>query len=402
MTSAAEILRVETTQASEGATLVTAQALANEFAKTAVERDRRGGTAKRERDLLRQSGLLRLSIPAALGGAEASWPEVLQAVRLLGRADGSLAHLFGFHHLLLATVRLFGTPAQWEPLLRDTAERAWFWGNALNPLDTRTSIVRRDGVWRVNGTKSFCSGSVDSDMLVISALRAEGGKLAVTAIPTARAGVRVIPDWDAMGQRQTDSGSVELRDVRIEDAELLETPGPLGSVFASLRPCLAQLILANVFLGIAEGAVAEAKRYTRSQKRAWAASGVDSALRDPYVLAHYGELHLELLSARALTDAAAHELQAAWRQGEQLSPQQRGETALAIAAAKVATTRAGLDAATRIFEVMGARATRADAGLDRFWRNLRTHTLHDPVDYKLRELGELALNDSLPTPSFYT
>jgi alkylation response protein AidB-like acyl-CoA dehydrogenase len=51
---------------------------------------------------------------------------------------------------------------------------------------------------------------------------------------------------------------------------------------------------------------------------------------------------------------------------------------------------------------MGARSTARKLGFDRFWRNLRTHTLHDPVDYKLRELGAWALNGELPTPSFYS
>ena len=59
-------------------------------------------------------------------------------------------------------------------------------------------------------------------------------------------------------------------------------------------------------------------------------------------------------------------------------------------------------AATRLFEVGGARATAGALRLDRYWRNLRTQTLHDPVDYKLHELGDWALNDTLPTPSFYS
>jgi hypothetical protein len=33
---------------------------------------------------------------------------------------------------------------------------------------------------------------------------------------------------------------------------------------------------------------------------------------------------------------------------------------------------------------------------------LRTHTLHDPVDYKIRELGDWALNHRLPKPTFYS
>ena len=51
---------------------------------------------------------------------------------------------------------------------------------------------------------------------------------------------------------------------------------------------------------------------------------------------------------------------------------------------------------------MGAGATTRPAGFDRYWRNLRTHTLHDPIDYKFKELGQWALNDTYPNPSFYS
>ena len=55
-----------------------------------------------------------------------------------------------------------------------------------------------------------------------------------------------------------------------------------------------------------------------------------------------------------------------------------------------------------MFDVAGARATHAGLRLDRFWRNLRTHSLHDPVDYKLRELGDWTLNARYPKPTFYS
>jgi alkylation response protein AidB-like acyl-CoA dehydrogenase len=205
-----------------------------------------------------------------------------------------------------------------------------------------------------------------------------------------------------MGQRQTDSGSVEFENVRIHESELLDQPGPLGSVFASLRPCIAQLILANVYLGLAEGALEQARTYTLSSRRPWSSSGVSSAADDPYVLHRYGDMWVGLESARVLTDRAGVELSQAWALADDLTPEARGRTALAIATAKVSTTRVGLDVSSQVFDVMGARATTQAAGLDRFWRNLRTHTLHDPVDYKLRELGRYALAGELPTPSFYS
>jgi alkylation response protein AidB-like acyl-CoA dehydrogenase len=379
----------------------TGERLAQSLAETSVERDREGGTAKRERDLIRASGLLACSVPTEHGGPGASWLEVMQLVRLLSSADSSLGHLFGFHHLLVATVRLFGTRAQWEPAYRESASGQLFWGNALNPLDPGTRLSRKDGVASISGKKSFCSGALDSDRLIVSATDEATNKLVVAAIPSNRAGIRYNHDWDNLGQRQTDSGSVELENVVIHENELLTTPGPLGSPFASLRPCIAQLVLGNVYLGIAEGALAIAKPYTHTQRRAWPSGGA-SAVEDPYVLARYGEFFLQVQSARLLCDAAAQALDAAWNAKEDVSPEARGHAALAIAAAKVATTRASLDVSTKIFDVMGARSTTAKLRLDRFFRNARTHTLHDPVDYKLKELGEWELSGKLPVPSFYS
>jgi alkylation response protein AidB-like acyl-CoA dehydrogenase len=378
-----------------------ADRLAAALAPTAIERDRRGGTAKPERDLIRESGLLTLSIPAEHGGWNATWTITLAAVRRLARVDGSLAHLFGFHHLLLATVRLFGAETQWRSAYAGTVAHAWFWGNALNPLDLRTTIVPDGRDYLVEGEKSFCSGAADSDRLVISAID-HSQRLVVAVVPTDRAGIAIQDDWDNMGQRQTDSGTVTFRRVRVAESEILRTPGPLGSVWASLRPCIAQAILANVFLGIGEGALEEARAFTRGSSRAWPASGVATAADDPYVLHRYGELFLGLEGARALADAAGAALDEAWTSGDALGPDERGACAVAIAAAKVASARAGLDVASRLFEVAGARATAARHALDRFWRNLRTHTLHDPIDYKLRELGLWALSARVPTPSFYS
>ena len=137
-----------------------ARELVVEFALTAVERDAKGGTPKHERNLLRDSGLLAMSIPGQFDGLNATWSETFEVVRAFARVDSSIAHVFGFHHLMLATVRLFAKPSQWQTWFKLTANKNWFWGNTLNPLDTRTVVKDRDG-WRDDRGRDWYHRGID-------------------------------------------------------------------------------------------------------------------------------------------------------------------------------------------------------------------------------------------------
>ncbi|MET0334515.1 MAG: acyl-CoA dehydrogenase family protein [Rhizobacter sp.] len=380
----------------------TVESLAKAFAATAVERDRAGGHAAHERELIRDSGLLTLTIPKAHGGQGGDWQTTYAALRRLAEVDSALAHLFGFHHLQLAGVRLYGTPDQQSRFLRDTVNERWFWGNALNPLDKRLRATEANGGYLLHGTKSFASGSVGSDQLTISAWHEPTQSLLIGAVPTRRDGVSVQADWDAFGQKQTDSGNVEFDEVLIGHHEVLQAPGVKPTAKATVRSQVAQLVLVNLYLGIGLGAFNEARRYTREETKPWFASGVPAATDDPYVQRRYAELWLLLRPAIALADSAAQLLDHAVRRGDEVTERERGELAIAVAEAKVLAHRAGVEVSSQLFELTGARSTSARYGLDRFWRNVRVHTLHDPIDYKLRDIGRHVLNGVWPEPTGYS
>jgi alkylation response protein AidB-like acyl-CoA dehydrogenase len=383
--------------------LVDARRLAAIFRSDAAARDLAAGTPKVERDLIRASGLLSLMIEADYGGQAGTWPVLLATVREIAAADASLAHLYAYHHLGAVTPTLIGTPAQQAHWGTRTTRETLFWGNSLNPLDPRTTLEPRpDGTFRLSGEKSFCTGARDSDLLLVSATLAGEPRLQVMVLPTARPGIIVRDDWDNMGQRQTDSGSVGFRDVEVHADELLGPPGAGGSVFATLRPCVTQSILSNIFLGLAQGAFEEAREYTRRLERPFVGSTAEHATEDPYILARYGELHVQIAAAAGLVDAAGLALQTAWARGQELTPDERGFCAAHVSMAKVAAGRCALEVTSAVFEMMGARATAGRYRFDRFWRNARTLTLHDPLDYKVREVGDFILNGRVPTPSFYS
>ena len=376
--------------------------LARCLGETANARDQAGGHAALERGAIRASGLLTLSIPTEFGGQGADWPTVLQVVRILARADSALAHIFGFHHLQLAGIQLYGTPQQQRRFLTLTVEQNLFWGNALNPLDRRTAAVDADYGYTLDGIKSFSSGSVGSDWLTVSAWHEPTGTALIGVLPTRQPGVEVQADWDAFGQKQTDSGNVHFSGVALPATQVLQAPGVTATPQSTLRSQVAQLIMTNLYLGIGEGAFEAARAYTVDEARPWFASGAQSAAADPLVQHRFGQLWLKLRPAAVLADHAARELERLYRLGADVTARQRGELAVAVAEAKVLAHTAGIDISNQMFELTGARSTSARYGYDRFWRNVRVHTLHDPVDYKIRDLGRHALDGSLPEPTAYS
>ena len=50
----------------------------------------------------------------------------------------------------------------------------------------------------------------------------------------------------------------------------------------------------------------------------------------------------------------------------------------------------------------GARSAMGEENLDRFWRDARTLTLHDPKEYKAKLLGEYVLHGKYPPAGLYT
>ncbi|RQS22683.1 acyl-CoA dehydrogenase family protein [Burkholderia sp. Bp8998] len=370
---------------------------------TAAARDRAGGHAADEKQWLADAGLLTLAVPRAFGGQEAAWPAIYDTIRRIARVDSALAHLVGFQILQVVSVDVWGSAAQRERYLRGTVEHRWWWGNAVNPLDTRlVATATPDGGYRLDGVKGFCSGTRGSQRMTVSAHDPETGRAVFGVVPTDRDGITVNEDWDPIGQRQTDSGSVRFEGVTLAPDDVLHRSETPPTPRATLRTLVSQLVLTNLFVGLAEGALAEARDYVLNHGRPWINAGVAQASDDPYTLQRFGDMRVQAVAAASLADRAAVELQHAWTRRDALTAGERAEAALAVSDAKIVAQRAALDNGEALFDACGARATAASLGLDRFWRNARTHTLHDPLDYRLRDVGRFALTGELPQASLYT
>lgn len=391
---------LERTEAKDYQTI--AANLSRELAASAVERDLRAGVPDEEVQRLRETGLLSLVVPRQYGGTGATWAEGLKIVQELAKADGSIGQLYGNHLNLTTLAEVGGTPAQAERYYRETVSGNLFWANAINTRDERLKLTPEGDHYRLNGVKTFATGVVEADYRVFSAIQ-EGVEVPpIVVIPKDREGLTYNDDWDYFGQRRTASGSFTFNNVYLAQDEILGPPADPEGAFGTFLGIVAQLTKTYVYLGVAEGALSAAIDYTTTQTRPWITSGVDRASQDPYILHHYGEFWVALQAAVALGDRTAAQVQAAWEKKDALTHQERGEVAVAVSAAKAVATKAGLEISNRIFEVTGTRSTATRYGFDRYWRDLRTFTLHDPVDYKLRDIGNWLLNHELPPVTQYS
>ncbi|MEZ2410363.1 acyl-CoA dehydrogenase family protein [Bosea sp. RCC_152_1] len=375
--------------------------LSSIFAVDAVSNDKAGGKPLPQLAALKRSGLLNLTIPAPHGGEGQNWSKALRIARELAKADGSVGHLYGYHFLSVHAAFLRGSPEQAADIYTRSAAGNWFWGNNGNSF-SKTLFGRREGEYTiVDGFKPFTSGSHIADHLSISWEDELTRERVFAVIPAGREGLTVEDDWDGFGQRQTGSGRVTYRGVRVHESEVLNYAGHDGRPLRTLGPQLQQSVLLNVFVGSAQGALLAARQYTRETSRPWIHSGVESHVQDPWVQRVYGEQYARIRAATLLADEAAEALDAAWSRGFDLTEAERGEAAVSIAAANVFAGDVALEATSKIFEVMGARSATRALGLDRFWRNVRTHTLHNPAEYKLRNVGKAFLTGLYPEPAAF-
>jgi alkylation response protein AidB-like acyl-CoA dehydrogenase len=214
-------------------------------------------------------------------------------------------------------------------------------------------------------------------------------------VPPTTPGVEVQRDWDALGQRATDSGTITFRAVRTDPELKASLPGraPLTQ-----NPLRYQAGFAAVLVGVGLGALRAGIEFVQTRSRPWGTAGVERAVDDPLIRRLCGELAADLAAAYALTMRCAELLDAFERD----EIERRAELAVPIYAAKSAASRAGVRAANEVYAMLGTRATRRETGLDRFWRNARTLSLHDPVDWKHAEIGAHLLTGWETTPGVYT
>jgi alkylation response protein AidB-like acyl-CoA dehydrogenase len=101
-------------------------------------------------------------------------------------------------------------------------------------------------------------------------------------------------------------------------------------------------------------------------------------------------------AAEALVRDAAFELERIGLVPADADAAARGS--LAVAAAKAFAGEVAVEAASELFALCGTSSTDTKHDLDRHWRNARTHSVHDPADWKYHHIAAYDLQD-VPPPN---
>ncbi|GGL87033.1 acyl-CoA dehydrogenase family protein [Glutamicibacter protophormiae] len=377
-----------------------ARQVAGTLAADALARDRANAQPFAEVRLLREAGLLDLLAPAEFGGAGGHFETAFEVIRILAAADGSISQLLAYHYINQSSIAFYAPAEAQAAWWRRTVEERWLWGDSVNPVDPALVLTREGAGYRLNGTKRFSTGSGVGEVIVVNAQVEGTGELLAFVVPRDAQGLEIVDDWDYLGQRLSASNSLVYRNVRIEPADVL---GPVTDepVSTLLTPGI-QLAFANFYVGIAQGALERGKQILLGRKNAWFLSAAETYSQDPVFQRTVGELKARTAAVAALAEKLGRRFDALLSLAGAVTQPQRAELAVAIAELKVVATEAGVEVANRIFEVTGSSSTQSGVGLDLFWRNVRTHSLHDPVDYKKIEVGAYFLRGESQPLSLYT
>ncbi|HTI03483.1 MAG TPA: SfnB family sulfur acquisition oxidoreductase [Acidisoma sp.] len=394
--SAAQTLPTISVIRDDAEAIATAHRLAAEFRPGAAARDRDRCLPYAEIDRFSQSGLWAITVPKDYGGAGVSAATLAEVTAIISAADGSIGQIPQNHFFVLEALRLTGT-----------AEQKTFWfgrvlggeriGNALSEAggktvhDYKTTIrPTRDGKFLLNGRKFYSTGALFAHWIAVLA-KDEQDRVVFAFLRQDTTGVTLIDDWSGFGQRTTGSGTTVFENAVVEAFavipfyESFESPTSMGP--------FGQIIHAAIDIGIGRGALAETISFVRTKSRPWIDSGQEKASDDPYTIAAIGDLSLRQNAADALLARAGRAVDRA-----ALAPNEEtvAEASIAVAEARAWGTEAALAAANKLHELAGARSTLAEHGLDRYWRNVRVHSLHDPVRWKYAAIGNYYLNGIKP------
>jgi hypothetical protein len=226
---------------------------------------------------LAELGLLGIIFPEEYGGSGLGYVEYATIIEELGRVDGSIGLSVAAHNSLCTNhIFQYGSEEQKrkyvEPLATGKHLGAWGLteaGAGSDASGTRTTAVRQNGGWIVNGSKNFITHAISGDTCVAVAVTdKEKGNKGITAFVFEKGmkGFAPAKKENKLGMRASETASVVFEDCYIDDAQRL---GNEGEGFLQAMQILdgGRISIAALSVGIAQGAYEAAVRYAKERQQ---------------------------------------------------------------------------------------------------------------------------------------
>jgi len=313
-------------------------------------------------------GMMGILVPEEYGGVGLSYRHYAMILEELGAVKGGIGLSVAAHNSLCTNhILAYGNEDQrrtWLPrLAAGEILGAWALTEPEAGSDsgaTKTTAVRNDKGWVLNGTKNFITHASVGEVAVIMARTKPGSDhhgISAFLVPLKTPGVSVGKHEDKVGMRVSDTASLIFEDCQVGADALL---GNEGDGFIQAMEILdgGRISIAALSVGIARGALDAAVAYAKERRQFGKPIAAFQAIR--FKLA---DMATAVHAARLLTERAADE------------KDRGGKTTLLSAQAKVYASEVAVRVGEDAVQVLGGYGYCKDYPVEKFWRDAKLCTI---------------------------
>jgi alkylation response protein AidB-like acyl-CoA dehydrogenase len=220
-------------------------------------------------------GVMGVLVPEEYGGQGMGYIEYATIIEEIARVDPSIALAIAAHNSLgTGHIHIAANEQQKQkylvPLARGEAFAAWGLTEPSSGSDAssmRTTAVRRNGGWVINGSKNFITNATFAETtvaLAISDRTAGTHGISAFIIQRGTKGFTIAKKENKVGMRASDTAAIVFDDCFVPDSNLIGEPGQ-GFIQAMKVLDGGRISIAALSVGIAQGAYEAALRYAKER-----------------------------------------------------------------------------------------------------------------------------------------
>lgn len=347
------------------------------------QNDREGRFSTEAIEALGDSGLLGLTLPNEVGGANLGLRTFAEVTATLAESDASVAMVYLMHSLAATTIAAAPRSNDLTHTLREIAAGRHLSTLAFSEAGSRShfwapvSRARRNGSGvYLSAKKSWVTSAGYAQSYVMSALAPDGtGATDSTLylVPSGAAGLSVAGPWDGLGLRANASAPMVLDDCAIASTlRLTEDGAGFGTMLSLVLPRF-NLGSACVALGLCRAAVAQVTTHLKTARLEHLGLSLGEALPTLRALLATMVIETDGLSAR-IDDLVDH------------LERPRDTTMLRVLGTKAAAGETAISVTSAAMRAAGGAAFSKHTGIERIFRDAQAGAVMAPTSDVLREL----------------